>query len=331
MRSYLANEAYPSLHLLRVWLVLGAFVVAGGIGCGKPASEAAAEGSSTADRETPSPEADTAPPTEEPSETDEQAAPAASIDDGGFPTGDDPELREPPEPLPAPKGAVRLSDNYEIWIDEKKGEVIIDGNISLRRGVLEMFACIRNSKEHESIISANAMAQIAHTALLALGAKSGTPVQWVPDYKPPTGTEIEIDVVWRDLDGKIQTAKAQDWVRDARTGEPMKLSWVFAGSFLAKDEQNGQEYYMADVEGDFICVSNFSTAMLDVPAESTQSQDSLLYEAYTERIPPLGAPVRMILRPKVDPKDKPVKAEDAKATDTAESTDDAKSQQEQET
>jgi hypothetical protein len=198
--------------------------------------------------------------------------------------------------LPEPKGAKRLSSEYDVWVDPKEKAVIIDGQISLREGMLEMFACTRNTKEHESIVSANTKAYIVHAALLSLGAEAGHPAQWVPEYKPPAGTEIEITVYWLDENGKEQTVRAQDWVKDIRTGKAMTHPWVFAGSRFWTDEETGKKYYQAE-GGDFICVSNFSTAMLDIPIESSQSNAELAFEAFAERIPPLGAPVRLILKP----------------------------------
>ncbi|HEY3394752.1 MAG TPA: YdjY domain-containing protein [Lacipirellulaceae bacterium] len=204
--------------------------------------------------------------------------------------------------LPEPKGAKRLSSEYDVWVDPKEKAVIIDGQISLREGMLEMFACIRNTKEHESIVSANTKAYIVHAALVTLGAEPGHPAQWVPSYKPPTGTEIEIVVYWLDENGKEQTARAQEWVKDIRTGKAMAHPWVFAGSRFWTDEETGKQHYMAE-GGDFICVSNFSTAMLDIPIESSQSNAELAFEAFAERIPPLGAPVRLILKPKLKERD----------------------------
>lgn len=203
-----------------------------------------------------------------------------------------------PPKLPEPKGAKRLSPQYDIWIDPKENAVFIDGQISLREGMLEMFACTRNTKEHESIVSANTKAYLAHAALLRLGAEPGSPVQFVPTYKPPSGTEIEVLVRWIDERGKEQTARAQDWVKDIRTGKAMTQSFVFAGSSFWDDAETGKRYYQAE-GGDFICVSNFSTAMLDIPVESSQANTELAFEAFTERIPPLGAPVRLILKPKL--------------------------------
>jgi hypothetical protein len=219
----------------------------------------------------------------------------------GVPDGSDAGLSKPkpPEPkLPAPKDAQRLSPRYDVWIDTKQKAVLVDGQISLREGMLEMFACTKNTKEHESIVSANTKAFIVHAALLKLGAESGRPVQFVPEYKPPTGTEIDVLVYWVDPAGKAHSARAQEWIKEIRTGKEMTHPWVFAGSRFWKDEETGKQYYQAE-GGDFICVSNFSTAMLDIPVSSSQSNEELGFEAFTERIPPLGAPVRLILKPKL--------------------------------
>lgn len=202
----------------------------------------------------------------------------------------------PPPKLPAPEGATRLSKNYDVWLDAQRGAVLVDGQVSLRRGMLEMFACIRNTKEHESVVTADTQAFLVHAGLLRLGAEPGHPAQFVPKFRPPAGTEIDVSVEWRDAEGKTQTAKAQDWVRDAKTGRAMTYPWVFAGSRFWTDEETGRQYYQAE-GGDFICVSNFGTAALDIPVESSQSNETLEFEAFTERIPPLGTPVRLVLKP----------------------------------
>jgi hypothetical protein len=198
--------------------------------------------------------------------------------------------------LPEPKGATRLSPDYDVWLDPQRGVVLVDGQVSLRRGMLEMFACIRNTKEHESIVTADTQAFLVHAGLLRLGAEPGHPAQFVPEFKPPTGSEIEITVEWRDEDGKEHSAKAQDWIRDLKTGEAMAYPFVFTGSRFWTDEETGKQYYQAE-GGDFICVSNFGTAALDIPVESSQSNDALEFEAFTERIPALGTPVRLVLKP----------------------------------
>jgi hypothetical protein len=72
---------------------------------------------------------------------------------------------------------------------------------------------------------------------------------------------------------------------------------------MYKDEETGEEHYMADSSGELICVSNFPTATLDVPIESSDSDAALMFEAFTEHIPPLGTPVTMVLTPKLASQD----------------------------
>jgi hypothetical protein len=211
-------------------------------------------------------------------------------------------IKAPPQPpLPEPTGAKRLDAKYPVWIDPKEKTVIVDGQICLRRGMLEMFACTRNTKEHEAIVSANTKAQLVHAGLLGLGAQPGHPARFQPEYKPPEGTEIDVTVEWRDAKGVMQKARAQDWIMDVKTKRMMAYPFVFGGSSIWVDPDTGKQHYQAE-GGDFVCVSNFGTAMLDIPVKSSQSNEELEFEAYTEKIPLVGTSVRLVFRPKLDAK-----------------------------
>ena len=106
-------------------------------------------------------------------------------------------------------------------------------------------------------------------------------------------------MLWIDKDGEKQKANAQQWVRNLKTGKALNYPWVFSGSGFWTDEDSGQRYYHADA-GDFICVSNFPTAMLDLPIKSSGETAGLLFEAFTENIPPLGTYVRLVLIPQLE-------------------------------
>jgi hypothetical protein len=88
-------------------------------------------------------------------------------------------------------------------------------------------------------------------------------------------------------------------VRDVKKKQAMTQDWVFAGSGFYVDEDSKKQYYLAD-SGDFICVSNFPSAMLDVPFESTADNDGLLFEAFTENIPPTGTKVTVVVSPEIE-------------------------------
>ncbi len=240
------------------------------------------------------PAADTPPPAaaSEPTVTEEPATEAP---------GADPEKKNEP-PFQIPKTWRRVTKDYEVWIDFSKKQVIVGGQICLREGMLEMFACPKGTKEHESIVSVHSQARYVHAALVAVGAKPGPPVQFTPTYRPAQGTEVSVEVLWKNTAGEEQRTRAQEWVKHVKTGEELKYPWVFAGSGFWTDEEGKEQYYYGD-GGEFICVSNFSTATLDLPVESSAANDTLMFSAFKDRIPPLETPVLLVLTPKLPEKD----------------------------
>jgi hypothetical protein len=194
-----------------------------------------------------------------------------------------------------------LTKDYELWIDREKKWVIVGGKVCLREGQLEMFACPKGTKEHESIVAVNCKARFIHAALEAVGAKAGKSVQFVPEYQPAAGPIIDVLVLWRDEKGQKHKARAQQWIQEASSGKEMTDHWVFAGSGFWTDEQTGKRYYQAD-GGDLICVSNFPSATLDLPVESSQANTALLFSAFTERIPPVDTKVTLVLVPRLEKK-----------------------------
>ncbi|MEE2826945.1 MAG: YdjY domain-containing protein, partial [Planctomycetota bacterium] len=184
-----------------------------------------------------------------------------------------------------PDNWVRLSQQNEIWIDMKAKQVMVGGQICLDRGGLEVFACPRQTKEHEAVISVNARALELHTCLIAIGADPGKPVQWTPDYEQATGPKIKIEVRWSEDDEEV-TRNAKELVRNFDTKKELEMDWVFCGSQFYTNPEDGTKVYYGD-SGEMICLSNFSTATLDLPIESSGSNESLLFEANTEKIPPV--------------------------------------------
>jgi hypothetical protein len=196
-------------------------------------------------------------------------------------------------------GLKRLAPDSEVWVDSKNKHVIVDGEVCLNKGYLEMFACPKDTKEHESIVSVHGKAYVVHAGLLAVGAKAGGAVQFDPQYVPARGTRIDIVCFWTDENGKKRQAPAQQWIRDVKTKKPMSYHWVFAGSGFWLDENTGKRHYLGDA-GDFICVSNFPSATMDLPIKSSDDNDNLLFEALTENIPPRGTKVTLVLVPRLE-------------------------------
>jgi len=198
----------------------------------------------------------------------------------------------------APVGAVPSQPKQRMWRDEKRKLVILDGEICLRRGQLEMLACPRGTKEYESLIVVDAIPGLVHRELIRVGAQPGSPTQFDP-YKPASGTEIQVIVCWQDEAGKRHAVAAQELIKNTKTGKAMKGSWVFAGSRFVEDPDTGRTTCLAD-GGDFISVANFSTSLIDLPVRSPEDNSALLFEPMSERVPQEKTKVRLILVPQLD-------------------------------
>ncbi len=190
----------------------------------------------------------------------------------------------------------RLSQTDEIWLDLPGKRVVVGGRIALAEGEIEVFACPKGSKEHEAIVATLCPARLVHAGLLAIGLEPGNPVSFDPEYVPAKGPQVAVFVRWKDVDGAWQERPAQELIRNTKTGEPLAADWVFAGSGFWRDPADGTEHYQAD-GGDMICVSNFPGAMLDLPIESSDANEALLFQAFEGRVPPAGTAVELILTP----------------------------------
>jgi len=224
---------------------------------------------------------------------------------------EEPKEEPPEEAPPVPAEYKPLSEKKTIFFEKRADgtrRVHLMGAVCLREGPLEVLVCKLYTKEHESIVHVDADGREIHFALVAAGAVAGSPVQYInpktgkQEFKPPTGTKVKVSFTYREK-GKVKTAPAGEWVKDNRTGKDLAYDWVFAGSRLFKDPENPQAtpYYLAN-NGEFICLSNFPDAMLDVPIKSSKEAAELIFEANTARIPPLRTPVLVTLEPVVEKK-----------------------------
>lgn len=215
-------------------------------------------------------------------------------------------LLAPPanDPRPAPGASAESfqpgppwkDQGRSLWFDPQGRRVLIRARVVLREGYLEHLLCLVRSKEHESILATDADPRRIHAALLLTGAEPGHPVQFLPGFQPPAGPPIAIQAEWTGPDGQVRRADARRWVKDEKTGRPLAVGWVFAGSTLGEDPDTGRVIYGAQ-SGDLITVANFMGAILDLPFASSATDAERSFVANTPEIPPLGTPVRLILAP----------------------------------
>jgi hypothetical protein len=217
----------------------------------------------------------------------------------------------PPVPKADPKSVIVENPEMkgimiEVLPDKKTRRVLLATEVCLREGPLEIFMCKKGTKEHEAILRTDIDALKIHELLILAGAEPGKPTQFVnpkteeAEYKPATGTKIKVSVHYT-MGGKTYTHPAQEWVWDAKKKAQLPYGWVFAGSLVIVDPCNGKKFYGAN-SGDVISISNFPYSMLELPVEVSKDDANLVYDARTERIPPLRSKVWVILEPVIEKK-----------------------------
>ena len=90
-----------------------------------------------------------------------------------------------------------------LTINLEEKSVDVEATVCLESGFLELVACTKDSKEHESIISVKAKAAHVHAALLLLGTAKGNPAMRKPINEemtrwldlPPRGGEVAVSLL----------------------------------------------------------------------------------------------------------------------------------------
>ncbi len=246
---------------------------------------------------------------------------------------------EPPsvrKPAPEKPAAESTRENLKLpglVIDFQKRCVDIEATICLDEGMLELIACMKGSKEHESIVAIEAKPMHIHTALLLLGANNGTPamsksvdeqkMQWT--HVPPQGDPVNVYLAFESADGKMVERPISDFVTRSnwRAEEPAREEdgnaelphrFVFAGSHL-RDNGPGPRQYLADLSGNVISIATFGDELLCLPGVHGSANDALMWQVDASKLPKVGSKVTLRLRPHSKSNAKTGESEERQATD----------------
>ncbi|NLE61755.1 MAG: hypothetical protein GX616_25650 [Planctomycetes bacterium] len=187
-----------------------------------------------------------------------------------------------------------------VRINWRDREVEVDGQVVLREGALELFACSPLTREHESIVCVDARPLHIYQALGLIGLNPGRPSYFDPDtrrYYPARGDPVEIEVRYVS-DGRTHREPIEKWMRRAKPGDkPGNGSdlppqpWIFAGSYMTEEGTFG-----ADPEGTVIAVVEFGSSIIALPDYHSDSNAELWLVPNTERIPPLYTRCTLVFR-----------------------------------
>ena len=110
-----------------------------------------------------------------------------------------------------------------------------------------------------------------------------------------TLTEADRDRLLRLSDDEAFRA-AVNAIHEKSQPSGMNAEWVFAGSGFIENPTTNERMYLAE-GGTLVCVANFGEAMIDVATVSSASNDYLLYVPWEGRVPEVGTPVLLEIRP----------------------------------
>jgi hypothetical protein len=213
-----------------------------------------------------------------------------------------------------------------LTINARERCIDLDATVCLSEGALELVACRKEGKVHESIVAVEARPSHIHTALLLLGANNGTPAMRRPVNEaqtrwvdiPPTGDLIDVFLEFNNAEGQPVERPISDFMRrthredvDRRTSGPeaskeqrIPNAFIFAGSHL-NDRGDGPRGYLADTSGHVISICTFGDELLCLPEIHSHQQGALTWEIDPTHLPKKGTPVTLRLRLKKSPEPEP--------------------------
>ncbi|MEX1048310.1 MAG: YdjY domain-containing protein [Akkermansiaceae bacterium] len=223
---------------------------------------------------------------------------------------------------PAMRAAVEKLSLPGVKINLDQWCVDVASRVCLGEGLLELIACTEDTKEHESLIMVEAKPSHIHTALLLLGAKSGSPASQQainPEmtrfrHNPPSGDPVEVFLVFKDPTGAeterpisdfIERAEGHDTHGDEAGPEEVAEKFpahtlLFAGSVIVA-EGDGPHRYLSDSSGSVISLATFGDELLCLPGFHESSNEALAWQIATAHLPKLGSKLILRLRPQASP------------------------------
>jgi hypothetical protein len=196
-----------------------------------------------------------------------------------------------------------------VTVYPEQRRVELEAEVCLDRGWLEQVACAAGSREHESLVVPVARPSQIHAALLTAGFEPGTPGSWTYEqgeyeFVAPTGSPVQVHVSYRAADGTTVEEPIRHWIHVRRGADVLPFPerpWIFGGSRIEPnpDWMGPGEHYVADVTGSIIGIVTFGDEVLGfsrVLADQASVQPPE-WEAATERMPPVGTRVTLILLP----------------------------------
>jgi len=176
-----------------------------------------------------------------------------------------------------------------IKLDLNKKTITMNGKVNMSYGLIELLACTKIGKMHESALVIDVQPIHLQTALILLGLEFGGGMRYQGDPLTPKGDRVQIWVEW-DTDNQTRRHRAEDLVFDRVKQSQMEhIGWIFTGSRMS----NG--VFMAQAVGTLITTFHDPDAIIDNPLSG--GADDTVYIVNSKVAPPKGTDIKMIITP----------------------------------
>jgi hypothetical protein len=183
-------------------------------------------------------------------------------------------------------------DTYQvdnILINKREKSIVLPGKVNMQEGLVELLACGRYGKLHESVLMLPVEPYYVQVALLLIGLQPGEKkLKYQGDPGLPVGDPVEIYVEWKER-GRVVRKRAEELIFDKSAGRAMPHTrWVFTGSLI----HDGN--FMAQIEQSIVTTYHDPMTIIDNPLSG--GGDDTIYFVNKEVVPPVGTPVTVIIK-----------------------------------
>ncbi|HOW96455.1 MAG TPA: YdjY domain-containing protein [Kiritimatiellia bacterium] len=194
------------------------------------------------------------------------------------------------EPAPtAPAWKDGIATLGSVRVDPTTRTVLATGWVNQVSGAIELLACGKGGKTHESVFVLDLNPLDLQTGLLLLGLKPGTPPEGL-GQPGAAGPALDIWVDW-ELKGKRRSLPAERFIRNVERNRPLKqIPWLFTGSMFEDGE------FKALAEESLVVTYWDPWAIVNI-GDPAGSNDEILV-VNDKLVPPLNTPVTLRFRPR---------------------------------
>ncbi len=189
----------------------------------------------------------------------------------------------------------------KVMLNQKEGYASLPATVALKEGLIELLLCTKWGRVHETVLVTEAYPVHLQTALLLLGLKFGSPVEFAGDSKSPLGDKTEIWVEWGKGDKKNKVRIEQLAIDKTKNESMPNVDWVFTGSQFV----NG--VFFAQQEGSIITTYRDPNTMFDNPLP--EGADDTVYLVNSKVVPDIGTQVTVYFKKPSQSKEEQLKSQ----------------------